>query len=141
MRYPYNNFPGDWNLNAGFAFGDKVEYGYHDGWDINDKGGGNSDLGKPIFAIADGVVTSVHKHTNMPTFGNHLHYQIDGSWGTRFVHHGHCLEVLVKEGDKVKEGQVIANIGKSGTLFAHDHWALKKKLTGIDSVAHNIKEL
>ena len=141
MRYPHDNFNTEWNITAGYGFGDKTNYGYHEGCDVNDNGGGNSDLGKPIYAIADGVVTSVHNHTSVPTFGNHLHYQIDGSWGTRYVHHAHCQDILVKVGDQVKEGQMIAKVGNSGTGFAHDHWAIKKKPTGIDAIASNITQL
>lgn len=134
MRYPHDNFTTDWNVTAGYGYGDATAYGFHEGVDVNDNGGGNSDLGKPIVAIADGVVTSVHDHTGVPTFGKHIHYQIDGPWGTRYVHHAHCQAILVQVGDKIQEGQVIARVGNSGTVFAHDHWAIKKRPTGVDAI-------
>ena len=135
MRYPYDNFPEDWNTEAGYNFGDPTSYGFHDGFDINDKLGGNSDLGKPIYAIADGEITSIHTHTSKPTFGNHVHYLIKGDWGERYIHHAHCQEIFVKIGDFIKEGQKIATIGNSGTEYAHDHWACKKQPTGVDGLA------
>ena len=128
------------NTTAGYGFGAPTNYGFHEAADINGNGGGNADLGIPIHAIADGEVTSVHNHTTKPTFGNHIHYKIDGIWGTRYVHHAHCQTILKKVGDKVKEGEIIATIGNSGTEWAHDHFAIKKEPTGIDGIA-TTKEL
>lgn len=138
MRFPVENFKTDWNITAGFSFGAKTSYGYHDGTDINDNGGGNSDFGKSLYAIADGVVASVHLHTTKPTFGKHIHIKIDGAWGTRWVHYAHCNEVFVTEGQAIKEGQRIATVGNSGTDWAHCHFALKKEPTGIDGIATSL---
>lgn len=141
MRYPHDDFYTQYNTTAGYGFGAVTSYGFHEGVDVNDNLGGNSDLGKPIYAIADGVVTSVHSHSTKPTFGNHIHYKIDGPWGTRWVHHAHCNQILVAIGDQVKEGQLIARIGNSGTDWAHDHWAIKKQPTGIDAIAKTAEQL
>ena len=139
MRYPHYNFKTEYNTTAGYFYGDKTSYGYHEGIDVNDNQGGDSDLGKPIIAMCDGEVTSIHNHAT--NFGNHLHYKIIGPWGERWVHHAHCNEIYVKVGDLVKEGQLIATIGKSGTKYAHDHWAIKKQPTGIDAIANTEEEL
>ena len=64
MRFPHAGFPEQWSLTAGLGFGAKTSYGYHEAQDINDKGGGDSDLGKSIYAEADGIITSVHFHTS-----------------------------------------------------------------------------
>ncbi len=40
MRYPVNNFKTEWNTTAGNGFGVATSYGFHDGVDINDNGGG-----------------------------------------------------------------------------------------------------
>lgn len=140
MRWPYDNFKSQFNTSAGNPFGVKTNYGYHDGDDVNGNGGGNSDIGVPIYAIADGEVVSVHtwatNHGNSkPTFGNHIHIKIDGPWGTRYTHHAHCQVIYKKVGDRVKEGELIARIGNSGTDYAHDHWAIKKEPTGVDGLA------
>lgn len=141
MRYPVDDFKTRWNITAGYGFGVKTDYGSHEAVDLNDNGAGDSDFGKPLYAIADGVVTSVHSHTTIPSFGKHLHLQIDGSWGTRYVHYAHCNEIFVTEGQQVKEGEKIATVGKSGTQFAHCHFALKKEPTGVDSVAKTLTDL
>lgn len=140
MRYPVDNYKTEWNGTAGYGYGDATAYGFHDGVDINDNGGGNSDLGKPLYAIAKGKVVGIHSH---PTtgFGNHLFIQIDGPWGTRYVHYAHCLEILVQQGQDINEGQLIAKVGNSGTVYAHCHFAIKKKTSGMDDVANNRAEL
>lgn len=138
MRLPFDQ-PHKW-YNAQ-SFGAPTSYGLHEGEDWNLKTGGDSDLGQPIFAIADGVVTSVHSHTTKPTFGNHIHIKHDGAWGTVWCHFAHCQKVLVSEGDVVKEGQPVAFLGKSGTDAAHNHWAIKLQPTGIDGIAKTKEDL
>src|SRR3990167_1693838 len=141
MRFPVSNYRTEWNITAGFGFAAKTDYGSHEAVDLNDNSGGNSDLGKPLYAIADGVVTSVHNHTAVTSFGKHIHIQIDGPWGTRYVHYAHCNEILVEVGDSVKEGQKIATVGNSGTVLAHCHFAIKKEPTGIDAIAKTLDDL
>lgn len=140
MRYPVDNYKAEWDNHAGYDYGQIVSYGFHDGKDINDNGGGNSDLGKPLFAIAKGRVVGIHKH---PTtgFGNHFFIQIDGAWGTRYVHYAHCLEISVSENQEVNEGQQIAKVGNSGTTYAHCHFAIKKNANGMDTVANTKAQL
>ena len=139
MRYPVDDFLTKWNITAGFGFGQKTDYGSHEAADLNDNLGGNSDLGKPLYAIAKGTITSVHNHT--VNFGKHLHLKIEGEWGTRWAHYAHCDEIFVKEGDVVEEGQKIATVGNSGTTYAHCHFALKKEPTGVDAVAKTLDDL
>jgi murein DD-endopeptidase MepM/ murein hydrolase activator NlpD len=123
------------------GFGVKTSYGYHEGDDYNLKTGGDSDLGQPIYAIADGVVTSLHDHTTKPTFGRHLHIKHDGPWGTVWSHYAHLLDIFVVPNQTVKEGQKIATLGKSGTNWAHLHFAIKKQPTGIDGIAKTLEDL
>lgn len=138
MRLPVNDFD-KWYSAQGF--GNKTSYGYHEGDDLNLKTGGDTDLGQPIIAIANGEVTSVHSHTTKPTFGNHVHISHKGAWGEVYSHAAHCKEILVKAGDKVNEGQVIATVGKSGTDFGHLHFAIKLQPTGIDAIAKTQEDL
>lgn len=141
MRYPVDNFKTEWNGTAGYGYGDSTSYGFHDGVDINDNKGGNSDLGKPLYAISKGKVVGIHNHTGGGNFGNHIFIQIDGEWGTRYVHYAHCLEILVQPGQEVSEGQLIAKVGNSGTVYAHCHFAIKKKTSGMDDIPNNKAEL
>ncbi len=141
MKYPVSNFKSDWSTTAGYGFGDKTDYGYHEADDLNLNGGGNIDLGQPLFAVADGVISSVHTHTGSPTFGKHLHlnFKIDGK--DYWAHYAHCNEIFVTEGQSVKEGDKIATVGNSGTTFAHCHFAIKNQPTGIDGIAKTLEDL
>ena len=141
MRFPTDNFLTDWNLTAGNGFGVKTDYRYHEASDLNLNGGGNIDLGQPLFAVADGEITSVHTHTGSPTFGKHLHlkFNIDGK--DYWAHYAHCDTILVTEGTRVKKGDKIATCGNSGTTFAHLHFAIKNQPTGIDGLAKTQADL
>lgn len=141
MRFPVENFETNWNTTSGYGFGAKTGYGFHEGIDINDNGGGDSDFGKPLYAICDGIVTSVHTHNSGANFGKHLHIRIEGPWGTKWVHYAHCRTIFVVEGQSVKEGQLIAEVGKTGTVYAHVHFAIKNQPTGIDGIAKTLADL
>jgi len=96
----------------------------HLGGDWNGLGGGNTDFGDPIFAIADGVVTSSR------TFG--------GGWGlvVRVAHpiDGGCVESLyahlsesaVARGQRIARGERIGAMGDAdGVYSAHLHFELR----------------
>lgn len=137
MRFPYGS--GSW-YNAQ-KYGVKTNYGYHEGDDFNLVSGGDSDLGQPLYAIADGTVTSVHNHITKPTFGTHIHIQHDGKWGTVYSHYAHLQSTSVKVGDRVTEGQEIGKLGKSGTDSAHLHFSIKNQPTGVDGIAKTLEDL
>jgi len=138
MRLPVNDWS-KWYIAQGF--GEKTDYGYHEGVDLNLKTGGDSDLGQPLLAIASGQVTSVHEHTGVPTFGKHIHIKFNSPFGEYWVHYAHCQKILVPEGSQVTEGQQIAELGKSGTTVAHCHFTIKNQPTGIDGIAKTLDDL
>lgn len=100
----------------------------HLGSDWNINSGGNSDLGKPIYAISDGYVKYAKN--------------AGASWGNviRIVHtlpngkqyeslYAHCFEILVKSRSWVKKGQKIATIGNcNGKYLAHLHFEIRDDL-------------
>jgi murein DD-endopeptidase MepM/ murein hydrolase activator NlpD len=106
----------------------------HLGDDWNATTGGNSDLGQPIFAVSNGIVSEVKDYK--------------GGWGNvvRIIHqlpngefreslYAHCQEVLVEEREAVKIGQKIATIGNvDGLYYAHLHlemrWKINARLGG-----------
>lgn len=143
MRWPVGKDKKDFNDNwyNAQAYGAKTTYGYHEGDDFNLKTGGDTDLGQPLYAITNGTVTSVHTHTTKPTYGNHIHIQHDGPWGTVYSHYAHCQSVSVLVGDSVREGQEVGRLGKSGTDAAHLHFAIKNQPTGIDGIAKTLDDL
>ena len=124
-------------------FGNPTSYGYHEGVDLNLKTGGDSDLGQELKAISNGQLRYYH-YSSHPTygFGRHLYYKIDGPWGTRWVHYAHCQDFTASVRD-VNEGEVIAKLGKSGTPYAHLHWAIwKVDPSGmIDKIAKTLTDL
>jgi len=91
---------------------------YHPGVDFN-KGYGDQDLGQDIFAPRDGFVDIVYTGWNHRGFGKFIIIKhADGNY-TRYAHLG---EVLVTEKTNVKEGDLIAKMGKTGTKYAHLHF-------------------
>ena len=74
----------------------------HEGLDFADE------LGAPILAAENGVVLNVNRH---PQYGNSLDIDHGNGLVTRY---GHAARVLVKQGDLVKRGQEIAEVGSTG---------------------------
>jgi len=101
----------------------------HLGDDWNGLGGGDSDLGDPIFAVANGYVSFAKN--------------IQSGWGNivRVTHYideyhqlesfyAHCDSILVKKGDPVLKGQQIATIGNNdGQYLAHLHFEMRSDLS------------
>ena len=74
-------------------------------------------LGTPIHATADGIVTFVGKWGG---FGNTVELSHGNGYVTRYAHNS---KLLVKKGQKVTRGDVIARAGKSGRSTAtHLHY-------------------
>lgn len=100
----------------------------HLGEDWNGNGGGNSDLGDAVYAIANGKVSFAKN--------------VKRGWGNviRIVHtlpsgqrveslYGHCEEILVVEGEEVKKGQKIGTIGTAdGKYQAHLHFEIREEV-------------
>ena len=75
---------------------------FHKGLDIGTR------VGTPIIAPADGLVVFVGREGN---FGNTMTISHGYSLMTRY---GHLHKFLVKKGEYVKRGQMIAEVGKTG---------------------------
>jgi murein DD-endopeptidase MepM/ murein hydrolase activator NlpD len=67
-----------------------------------------AETGKPIMAAAGGVVISTEPN---PSYGNQVEVDHGNGLVTRYAH---ASKVLVRAGDVVKRGQVIAQVGNSG---------------------------
>lgn len=90
---------------------------YHSGMDI-----ASGTSGTPFAAPADGVVI-LAATTPFSLEGNLL--MIDHGMGlnSAFLH---CSQVLVREGDRVKQGQIVGKIGMTGRATGpHLHWSMK----------------
>lgn len=74
-------------------------------------------LGTPIFAVADGIVTFAGKWA---AFGNTVEISHGYDFVTRYAH---ASTILVRTGQRVKRGDVIARVGSSGRSTAtHLHY-------------------
>ncbi len=96
---------------------------YHSGMDIA------AASGTDFVAPADGVVTLAA--ADEFTLEGHL-LMIDHGMGlnSAFLH---CSQLLVKEGDTVKQGQVIGRVGATGRASGpHLHWGMKWNSARID---------
>jgi murein DD-endopeptidase MepM/ murein hydrolase activator NlpD len=67
-----------------------------------------ADIGTPILAAAGGVVVSTDTH---PAYGHMVEIDHGNGLMTRYAH---TSKILVKTGDLVKRGQVVAQVGNSG---------------------------
>ena len=129
-------------------FGQKIQeansYWYHEGLDININTGGNTDLGLPLYAVADGKIVYFHRYTHAlkaNTYGRHLILKIDGPL---WVHYAHLAdEDFLNRAIDVKEGDLIGRIGNSGTILSHLHFSIYKKdpVGNIDRWARSRTEL
>jgi murein DD-endopeptidase MepM/ murein hydrolase activator NlpD len=75
---------------------------FHKGMDIAGK------RGSSIIAVAGGVVTWADDRWG---YGNLIEINHGNGYATRY---GHCEELLVKEGEAVKKGQIVATMGSTG---------------------------
>jgi len=111
-----------WEFNQRFG-------GHHSGDDVNGIGGMNSDLGDPVFSIADGYVT----YTGVPglNWGNVVliahRVKKDGEEKIIQSMYAHLDEISVKVGDKVLRSQRIGRVGNVGGIYpAHLHFEIRE---------------
>ena len=105
----------------------------HFGEDWNGRAGGNNDLGDPVYAIADGIVTFAHNVRQ--GWGNVVltrHAFRDPKTGqVKFIDtlNGHLDKILVKQGQQVKRGQQIGTIGTNFGMYpAHLHFEIRHNI-------------
>jgi murein DD-endopeptidase MepM/ murein hydrolase activator NlpD len=105
----------------------------HYGEDWNGRGGGDSDLGDPVYAIADGIVTFAHNvHAGWGNVVLTRHAYRDPATGK--VNYcdtlnGHLNDILVKEGQQIKRGQKIGTIGSNFGMYpAHLHFEIRHNI-------------
>jgi murein DD-endopeptidase MepM/ murein hydrolase activator NlpD len=100
-----NSPPVNGTVGSGFGFRSDPFSGraaLHTGLDFP------ADVGTPIMAAAGGMVRSTDFH---PAYGNLLEIDHGNGLTTRYAH---TSKILVKAGDIVKRGQVVAQVGTTG---------------------------
>ena len=102
----------------------------HFGEDWNGRGGGDTDLGDPVYAVADGVVTlaaNVRTGWGNVVLTRHA-YRDPASGEVKFCDtlNGHLNEIMVKQGQHIKRGQQIGTIGSNFGMYpAHLHFEIR----------------
>ncbi|MET1754116.1 M23 family metallopeptidase [Novosphingobium sp. RD2P27] len=99
---------------------------YHSGIDIT-----SGTSGTPFVAPADGVVIlAAEKPFTLE--GNLLMLDHGLGLNSAFLH---CSEILVREGEHVRQGQVIGRIGSTGRATGpHLHWSMKWNDSRLDPI-------
>ncbi len=104
---------------------------YHPGEDWNGLGGGNSDLGAPVYAIANGYVTlarDVRMGWGNVVLIRHVFLE-NGKLQTVDSMYAHLDKILVREGQQITRGQQVGTIGTNrGMYVAHLHFEIRKNL-------------
>jgi murein DD-endopeptidase MepM/ murein hydrolase activator NlpD len=86
--------------------------------------------GTPFYAPADGVVVLSAKDTPFTLEGHLLIIDHGNGVNSAFLH---CSQLLVSEGQMVKQGQLIGKVGNTGrSAGAHLHWGMKWNAARID---------
>jgi hypothetical protein len=103
----------------------------HLGEDWNGAGGGDTDLGDPIYATADGIVVFAQNYRlgwGNVVITRHAYME---SGEVKYVDalYGHLLDFSVRPGQFVRRGQQIGRMGNnSGMYDAHLHFEMRKNL-------------
>ena len=93
---------------------------YHTGIDIA------TDTGTIIVSAMDGKVTQV---SSVGDYGKHLRI-VKGEITTLYAH---CSKIYVKEGDTIKQGQKIAEVGATGNVTGpHLHFEIRRNNEFVD---------
>lgn len=106
----------------GYGWLEKIKQGYHPGIDYNN-GPSFEDEGQDVIAITDGTVIHVKfcKGWGNHVILNHPKYNI-------YSHYAHLQAICVKEGDQIKEGQLIGPLGSTGGNWPpHLHFEIRLK--------------
>lgn len=101
----------------------------HLGEDWNGNGGGNTDLGAPVYSVAHGIVVFAQNFGH--GWGNVVivrhAYQEDGRQKLVDSLYGHLDQILVRNGQQLRRGEQLGTIGTGGGLYpAHLHLEMRK---------------
>lgn len=97
----------------------------HEGLDFSDR------IGAAIHAAESGIVILARTSTD---YGNEVEIDHGNGLVTRY---GHCSKLLVKEGQMVKRGQEIAEVGSTGrSTGPHVHFEVRKNGVAVNPVLY-----
>ena len=94
---------------------------FHEGLDFS------ADMGTPIHAAAGGIVTAAEQ---MPDYGKIVKIYHGSGLETRYAH---ASKLLVKVGERIEKGQVVAEVGSTGrSTGAHLHYEIRLNGNALD---------
>ncbi|MBV8858255.1 MAG: peptidoglycan DD-metalloendopeptidase family protein [Acidobacteria bacterium] len=119
---------GGWYVATHFA--EQYSLGLHTGEDWNGAGGGNTDLGQPVYSVANGRVVFARNCGRL--WGNvvvieHLFYENDERREIRSLY-AHLNEIKVSEGAEVRRRQLIATVGQDPEKLFNAHLHVELRL-------------
>ena len=124
-QYAANGFDFPVGAPNGAGYRDAQPFGEnnHSGEDWNGIRGGDTDLGDPIYSIADGWVSEAEdKGGGWCNVMRIIHF-FDGTYMESL--YAHADTMLKQPGESVKRGEQIATIGKCADYYAHLHFELR----------------
>jgi murein DD-endopeptidase MepM/ murein hydrolase activator NlpD len=111
--------------------GEEYSLGIHTGEDWNGSGGGNTDLGQPVYSSARGKVIFAGECPS--PWGNVVlieHQYIENTEvKTVYSQYAHLKEIFVRKGDNISRRQKIASVGQGNKneYPAHLHFEIRKE--------------
>jgi murein DD-endopeptidase MepM/ murein hydrolase activator NlpD len=94
---------------------------FHEGLDFS------AEAGTPIYAAAGGIVTTAER---TPDYGNIVKVDHGSGLETRYAH---ASKLMVKVGDRVEKGQIVALVGSTGrSTGAHLHYEIRLNGNALD---------
>ncbi|MEM6415187.1 MAG: M23 family metallopeptidase [Pseudomonadota bacterium] len=89
-------------------------------------------VGTPVRAAADGEV--VYRGSDLDGYGNLILIRHDGDYVTAYAHND---VMLVKKGQRVRQGQIISKVGKSGSAGQPQlHFEIRRDLKAVDPLQY-----
>jgi len=87
--------------------------------------------GTDVIAVKSGMVTEVR---NSATYGKVLQYETTDGYTVMYAH---LSEVLVQEGEEIRQGQIVAKSGNTGlSTGPHLHYSLWKDEVLLDPMEY-----
>ena len=110
--------PASGGVTAGYGkVGNQFWDGSHNGIDYG------VPEGTPVRAAYDGKVSRVGNNSRAKSYGKYIVLEHGNGWTTTYAH---LSEILVREQQQVKKGEIIGKSGSTGTDQAHLHFEVKK---------------
>lgn len=129
QKFRKNTLPTGSPIDAAYSsssFGHRIDpftgrMAMHEGLDFN------AEIGTPIYAVASGIVTQAGR---VPDYGNIVKVDHGSGLETRYAH---ASRLLVRVGERVERGQVIAEVGNTGrSTGPHLHFEVRLNGVALD---------